>query len=100
MYSRADALNAHDALLLSNMGVAHLEQGAPRAALRCYRRALAADPHNVNARFNAGELLLECGRLRGLAALLADAPTDVMREPEMESLARELQGLEDGVGEV
>mmetsp|Transcript_1875 Transcript_1875/g.5669 ORF Transcript_1875/g.5669 Transcript_1875/m.5669 type:complete len:99 (+) Transcript_1875:477-773(+) len=96
MYARADALNGADPLLLSNMGVAHLELGAPRAALRCYRRALAADPHNVNACFNCGELLLEHGRLRGLASLLAAAPEDVMRMPEMQSLAGELQGTREG----
>ena len=90
MYARADALNSRDPLLLSNMGVAHLELGAPRAALRCYRRALAVDPYNVNARFNCGELLLETGRKRGLAALLADAPAEVMQQPEMRELAAEL----------
>ena len=62
LYQRADALNALDPLLLSNMGVAFLELSRPRDAFRCYRRALAADPHSVNARFNAGELLLEMGR--------------------------------------
>lgn len=85
------ALNDRDPLLLSNMGVAHLELGSQSLALRYYRRALAVDRHNVNARFNCGELLLERGRLRGLAALLALAPADVMQQPEMQALARELQ---------
>ena len=91
MYMRADALNGRDPLLLSNMGVAHLELGSPRAALRCYRRALAVDPYNVNARFNCGELLLESGRMRGLQALLADAPEDVLQQPEIQELAAELE---------
>ncbi len=73
------------------MGVAHLELGEPRAALRCYRRALAADRHDLNARFNAGELLLELRRLRGLAALLDDAPDDVMADESMRRLAEELE---------
>ena len=40
--------------LLGNMGVALLELGQSRDALRYYRRAMAVDPHNLNARFNAG----------------------------------------------
>uniref|UniRef100_A0A7S2MWJ7 Tetratricopeptide repeat protein n=1 Tax=Haptolina brevifila TaxID=156173 RepID=A0A7S2MWJ7_9EUKA len=89
-YERALALCPVDALLLSNMGVAHLEMGQPRQAFRCYRRALQYDPHNVNALFNAGELLLEQGRLRGLAALLAAAPDDTMRDEDLAGLAAEI----------
>ena len=90
LYDRADALNPHDALLLSNKGVALLEMGQPRDAIRCYRRALAADAHSVNARFNLGELLLETGRLRALAALLADAPADVVEDDGVAGLVMEL----------
>ena len=84
-------LNGVDPLLLSNIGVAALELGRPRAALRYYRRALAADPHSINARFNAGELLLTTGKLRGLEALLADAPADAMDDEAMQGLAEELE---------
>jgi predicted 2-oxoglutarate/Fe(II)-dependent dioxygenase YbiX len=91
-YLKADALNDRDALLLGNMGVAHLELGEPLLAFRCYRRALGVDPHDVNARFNAGELLLEQDKLLGLAALLADAPEDAMRDEGLQELAQELAG--------
>lgn len=84
-------LNDKDPMLLSNMGVAMLELGEPRAAIRYYRRALAADPYNVNAYYNCGELLLELNRLRGLDALLKAAPDEVMAEPEMQELAAELE---------
>ena len=53
-------------------------------------RALSADPHNVNARFNAGELLLETGKLRGLAALFANAPEDAMADESLQGLVEEL----------
>ena len=93
LYERAHALNAADPLLLSNMGVALLELGRPREAFRCYRAALAADPHNVNARFNAGELLLELGKLNGLAALLAEAPDDAMDDEALVELKSELESV-------
>jgi tetratricopeptide (TPR) repeat protein len=72
------------------MGVALLELSRPRDALRCYRRALAVDKYDINARFNAGELMLSTGRLRGLAAVLASAPEVTMRDEGMQMLAEEL----------
>lgn len=69
--------------------------GRPREALRCYRRALAEDAHDVNARFNAGELLLSNGRLRALAALLAAAPEDAMRDEGLRYLDDELRILRE-----
>ena len=95
LYERACALNSRDPLLLSNMGVALLELGRPREAFRCYRRALRADAHDVNARFNAGELLLAMGKLHGLAALLAEAPEDAMRDEMMAALRAELESSHD-----
>ena len=95
LYERACALNSRDPLLLSNMGVALLELGRPREAFRCYRRALRADAHDVNARFNAGELLLAMGKLHGLAALLAEAPEDAMRDEMMAALREELESSQD-----
>ena len=95
LYERACALNGRDPVLLSNMGVALLELGRPREAFSCYRRALRADAHDVNARFNAGELLLELGKLHGLAALLAEAPEDAMRDEAMVALKMELESAQE-----
>ena len=95
LYERACALNGRDPLLLSNMGVALLELGRPREAFACYRRALRADAHDVSARFNAGELLLAMGKLHGLAALLAEAPEDAMRDEMMATLREELESAQD-----
>jgi thioredoxin-like negative regulator of GroEL len=77
------------------MGVALLELGRPREAFRCYRRALRADAHDVGARFNAGELLLAMGKLRGVAALLAEAPEDAMRDEMMVALREELESARE-----
>lgn len=68
-----------------------LELGRRREAFRCYRRALEADAHDVNARYNGGELLLEEGRLHGLAALLEAAPAEAMRDGGLQQLAEELR---------
>ena len=94
MYRRADALNPRDSELLSNLGVASIELDQPRAALRAYRRALELDPHNVNARVNAAELLLERGRLSGLKLLLAQAPNEVLQHEALQHMAAEEQRME------
>ena len=48
----------------------------------------------MNARFNAGELLLEMGRYRGLQALLDDAPEGVVAADEgLSGLAEELEAM-------
>ena len=90
---RAEGINPHD-VLLGNMGVAQLELGRPRLALRSYRRALKVDEHNINARFNAGELLLELGRFRGLRSLLEEAPEDAMKDEGLQWLEEELRAVE------
>ena len=82
MYEKSAALNPLDALLQGNMGVANLRLGKRREALWCFRRALAADPHDTNARLNAGDLLLSEGRLRALAGLLASTPAEAMENDE------------------
>jgi tetratricopeptide (TPR) repeat protein len=89
LYERAYALNQWDALLLGNMGAAMLELGRPRDAFRCYRRALRVDAHDVNARYNAAELLLAQGKRRGLAALLADTPPDALEDEGLRGLLEE-----------
>lgn len=65
-----------EAMIVNNLGVAHLELGAPGRAAECYERALGlfagvADPHGVNtARANLAWLLFGEGRFAEFIAAM------------------------------
>ena len=90
-YERAEALHPSDPLLLSNLGAAYLMDGRYRLAFRCFRTALALDPHDVNAMLNSLELLGAVGRTSGCKAMLAAAPEGVRKHPQIRELAAEYE---------
>mmetsp|Transcript_10774 Transcript_10774/g.19991 ORF Transcript_10774/g.19991 Transcript_10774/m.19991 type:complete len:456 (-) Transcript_10774:35-1402(-) len=92
-YERAEALNPRDQELMEKMGAALTELDRHREAFHHYRRALKVDPYDADARAGAGHVLLNQGRLRGLATLLEEAPEDAMQDERLQGLAEDLQSL-------
>jgi len=86
------ALDPDFSAALADQGLVARRRGDHGAAEAGYRRAIAADPANADARYNLAMLLAETGRRaearRELERLLAADPTDDEARRELGTLLR------------